>query len=277
MSKGYLCYREDLEGVYRDAFDRAIMYAQCNNMEGAAADKMLENLLDSLMEAQRDGAPVTRIVGKDMEAFCKVYFEEYGWKERFLSWIETWFGVCIALFVIAVGGLIIDAVPTAEVQNAKMNIAPYLVVVGVAIAIKIVGRLVAGKVIFRIKKVSATVYSSVLFVSMCILLYVTMEILQDVLVYYVPVSWVLAVTGGWIAIGCIFLWRKKSGGGKDRRGGMADSRKNRELVYEGWKNRFARINKRRLRKGREQMTEIEFTEVLRKDYELGRKLDVNGF
>ena len=81
--------KEDLEGAYKDAYERVELYALTTNMGEAVKDEMLMNLLDSLLNAQKKGKPVEKIVGKDIEQFCKDYFQEYGIKERLKESVKS--------------------------------------------------------------------------------------------------------------------------------------------------------------------------------------------
>ncbi len=67
---------EQLRGGYREAFEKADVYSTMEAGADAVSEDKLMELYDSLMEAQKDGTPVEKIVGKDMEAFCKMFFEE---------------------------------------------------------------------------------------------------------------------------------------------------------------------------------------------------------
>ena len=92
--------KEDQEGAYKDAFERVEIYAMATNMSEAVIDEMLMNLLDSLLNAQKKGKPVEKIVGNDIEQFCKDYFQEYGMKERLLESAKSnyRFAWCVFIF-----------------------------------------------------------------------------------------------------------------------------------------------------------------------------------
>ena len=66
-----------LEGEYKIVFEKADMYGtleKCSD-ENIRDDKMM-NLYDLLLQAQMDKTPVSKIIGEDIEEFCKSYFKE---------------------------------------------------------------------------------------------------------------------------------------------------------------------------------------------------------
>ena len=74
---------EKLHGPYRDVFEKADMYRTKETAE--VNDKMMD-LFDMLMEAQVEEKPVERIIGNDVEGFCKTFFDE---KRRYLDDINV--------------------------------------------------------------------------------------------------------------------------------------------------------------------------------------------
>lgn len=66
---------EKLQGDYRLVFEKADMYSTVSGSgDQNIEDDRLMNLFDLLIEAQHEGKPVEKIVGNDIEAFCKEYF-----------------------------------------------------------------------------------------------------------------------------------------------------------------------------------------------------------
>ena len=63
---------EKLQGDYRLVFEKADMYSTVSGSgDQNIEDDRLMNLFDLLIEAQHEGKPVEKIVGNDIEAFCK--------------------------------------------------------------------------------------------------------------------------------------------------------------------------------------------------------------
>ena len=66
---------EKLRGDYRKAFEKADMYCVISSENEEAADDKMMNLYDCLLEAQNNEKPIEKIIGKDIEKFCKEYFK----------------------------------------------------------------------------------------------------------------------------------------------------------------------------------------------------------
>ena len=90
-----------LEGEYKTIFEKADMYGtleKCSD-ENIRDDKMM-NLYDLLLQAQIDKTPVSKIIGEDIEEFCKSYFKEEAEKT------SKWIGVAKIIYNIAWWGVI---------------------------------------------------------------------------------------------------------------------------------------------------------------------------
>lgn len=94
-----------LEGEYKSVFEKADMYGMLENAgdESSIDDKMM-NLFDLLMQAQADKTPVSKVIGEDVEEFCKSYFkEEKETKSKWLGFLKfiydiAWWGVIAGIF-----------------------------------------------------------------------------------------------------------------------------------------------------------------------------------
>lgn len=73
---------EQLEGKYREVFERVELYSCVKGIETEVAEDRMMNLFDLLLTAQNHGKPVEKVIGKDVERFCNDYFEDYGIRER---------------------------------------------------------------------------------------------------------------------------------------------------------------------------------------------------
>lgn len=70
-----LSMAEKLKGDYRKVFEKADMYSILSSENEEAGDEKMMNLYDLLLEAQSNEKPVEKIVGTDIETFCKDYFK----------------------------------------------------------------------------------------------------------------------------------------------------------------------------------------------------------
>lgn len=66
---------QNLESDYKTVYDRAFFYASVQGLKEEESEDALLNLYDLLYTAQNEGKPVERIIGNDVETFCREYFE----------------------------------------------------------------------------------------------------------------------------------------------------------------------------------------------------------
>ena len=98
-----------LDGEYKTVFEKADMYGMLENGgdESVIDDKMM-NLFDLLMQAQTDKMPVSKVIGEDIEEFCKSYFKEE--KEKKFKWLGVlkfiydfaWWGVIAGILEVII-------------------------------------------------------------------------------------------------------------------------------------------------------------------------------
>ena len=78
----YSYMTEQLRDEYQEVFEKTELYGVISEVNTEVQDELMINLFDLLLTAQTEGKPVEKIVGSDMERFCKEYFQNYNWKKR---------------------------------------------------------------------------------------------------------------------------------------------------------------------------------------------------
>jgi len=94
-----------LKKAYRSFYDQAYNYALEHTMQGKKTEDKLAELLDALLEAQRQKQPVSSITGHDRTEYLKSYFGTsvadagiIGITERLLP---LWAGIVIFMIIAA--------------------------------------------------------------------------------------------------------------------------------------------------------------------------------
>lgn len=148
-----------LEGEYRTVFEKADMYGLLENSseENVYDDKMM-NLYDLLMQAQTDKIPVSKIVGEDIEGFCKSYFKEE--KEKTFKWLS----VAKFIYNIAWWGMIagiLEVIFPEEGSSVgffpEVNIMPLIIGFSLGLFMVFLG-LIAKKTVLKSKKLKPIVF-----------------------------------------------------------------------------------------------------------------------
>ena len=65
---------DQLTGNYKTVFEKADMYCLIEAGSTEEAEEKIMNLYDLLLQAQEENKPVEKIIGNNLEAFCKEYF-----------------------------------------------------------------------------------------------------------------------------------------------------------------------------------------------------------
>ena len=90
--------KSQFTGAYREAFDGAYKYILTNGFPAEYSDEKMAELYDLLLTAQEEGKPAEKIVGADIEAFCKEYFSDFTPENRFVGALGSLFAVaCVVL------------------------------------------------------------------------------------------------------------------------------------------------------------------------------------
>ncbi len=89
MTDSYALYTEKLTGEYKEVFKQVEMYVTTEYLDELTREEQMSQLLDIFLSAQEAGKPVEKIVGKDLESFCKTFCSGYGWKSRALYMLDA--------------------------------------------------------------------------------------------------------------------------------------------------------------------------------------------
>lgn len=277
-----------LKGEYRDAYDRIEIYAETMHMNETLAEEMMMNLIDSLLNAQTEGVPVEKIVGTDIKQFCKDYFTVYGRKEWLGDFLKTIYELAWIVFIFELVGIFLSEEPFSI--GMKAEVLGYLLGVAIWIPFIILEPLVVRPLVYKVKKVNATIYAVGRFIVFIVLLVGAILLSPDVGIE-VPLLSLLLPAGIYIVVYMIMraVWRYQRTGtiGKSKESKL-QKRKEKEIkrdaenqslikgYVEGSIQRFDRINKRLLRKGKEPMSEEQFMEKLYRERKINEKYEKPG-
>ena len=271
----YLYLMDQLEGEYKEAFDKVYIYTGIRSMEGETEQEMMMNLLDMILTAQHEGKPVEKIIGNDIEKFCKSYFEGYDYKIRLkeqlpkylnrLMWFVFVFEILDVCFSMGDKDF--------NLLRATTNISGYLLGLMCGAVVLLINNIVAKPFMFKWKKNSVIIYEIVLFVVMVVTV-LGFCFLGENMEFNIPLLPILVISGAYILIYKIVQVRL-------RYKKYSTIWKRKEPFYESWlgsvKNnvkvqlpgelvkRYNNINKRRACRGKELMTPDEYTEKIRKE------------
>ncbi len=276
---------EQLRGEYREAFEKADVYSTMETGADAVSEEKLMELYDSLMEAQKDGVSVEKIVGNDIEKFCKKFFEEEvePVKPPVKFAMEVYFIARIMAVFTIIDILLREEGTDWKTMNS--NLLPFIGGIGVGFILSLFLKYAIKPMIFKSKKLKPIAYYVIIVVS-----YVGSIILAVVLVGDMNIN----VRSIWLLIPCVIyiaiylmirsIWRyQKHGTIKNIHKESKEDKEikkefNKELsekstegiVVEALSKRYSKICKKKSKKNQEYTYE-EFDQKIRKE-EAGMKI-----
>ncbi|MBQ2800485.1 MAG: DUF1048 domain-containing protein [Lachnospiraceae bacterium] len=282
--ESYLVEKKNLKNEYKECFERVESYALLENVDEKNLEEMMMNLVDVLYTAQRKGKPLEKIVGKDMEAFCKSYFSEYHsviqWVKGFPKWIYRI--SCLELFFYLFEIAVLWEETDFHLLTATTDVSGYAGGVILGLIVALLSKYIGQNLIFRVKRVNATVVSIISVAVFFICLIPASVFLADKVIA-VPL---LAVTVlcivyciGYKVIELRTRYRKYGTIKKPVEPGSAKAvyQATMEKNIEQWpvelQKTFERKNKKRRRRGKTELTIEKYMEKLRRECQIVKICD----
>lgn len=272
----YMVEKDKLTGEYKEVFAKAETYAMLLGIESQEEEEMLMNLIDLLYTAQMDEKPASKIIGNDVEQFCKDYFQE---QRGILGFIR---GIPVALYRMSIIFMIFGILeiiflmdePEFSVWNATMDVSGFIVGLLIGAITSCIALWIIRPFLFRLKKVNATVIAFlVLAIDLAAIIGITINLEEDV----VPVPLFPLIAGSVIYV--IFYKGYQMYQRYQKTGTIKKAPKDgtlREIYRDTLEKetpkqlgkRFEKINKRRRKKGKSEMTREDFTRKMQNEYKI---------
>ncbi len=171
MDTNYILYKERLTGEYLETFNKIDLYATVIDIDVDTKIEMLSDLLDTFYSAQEENKPIKKIIGSNVENFCKLYFENYSLGQRILGAASRLYSLCWFIFIVELTSVLFE-----KPQNfndfllIKTNMAGYIVGFLCGSIISVLVSLIFQKYMFIKKHFSFKTYciSAIIFLISCI-------------------------------------------------------------------------------------------------------------
>ncbi|MBQ8827965.1 MAG: hypothetical protein IJZ90_02335 [Clostridia bacterium] len=280
-----------LKGEYKDTFEKANMYATLSNLDIQVYEDRITNLYDKLTEAQSRNDSVEKIIGKDIDSFCKDYFPKKE-KQSFWNLLKSYHWIFIWIFV----DVLLIALPedsNISIFDVKIDVFPIVcgMVVGVSVGVimKVIVKLIKPKVMKQGKMpVEKVTFGIVIgFIVGLIAANLLADSFFGKSAFNVPLWIILIVSGlpvfvvgGGRIAEKICEDKNKKIQRKEEENVRNESENDIEFTYyvrllaSGMAKRFARINRRKEKHGKPVMTMSDFAEKVRKEHRRNRYVDI---
>lgn len=267
MRDSYIFYTDKLQGEYRETFDRVNMYVGTQGIDDDTREEHMGQLLDMMLSAQESGKPVKKVVGNDVEAFCKAFCSEFSWNNRVLNILDTLRSLVVGLLLFCVIDLLnlfslwLDG---TAVNVWKATISPdlcgYLLGMVVCFTAGTISNVLVRMFMFRTNRFSMGVLRVVScavaaagFVGSLVLIF------GNKYTVAIPLWIVLGISAAYL-VGYRLCNRKRIQERKRQKVTFGDM-VNEEIcktMPETLRKRFEKINRRRVRRGKEAFTLVEY-------------------
>lgn len=219
MRDSYGLYVEKLQGEYKETFEQIMTYMATQNNDKNSEESQMGELLDTFLQAQEEGKPVSKIVGNDLEAFCKNFGSQFGWESKVLHAVDRWKSAAWIIFVFSAIDLIflvVDYLSGEQVDwfavDTEFNWTVYILWFLCMGAVFTILDFITQKMMFKYSKKSFAIRTlnivRVLLVIACLVLYVLFVNAEAFQVFELPL-WILCVlSGGYLFLYYVFNRRR---------------------------------------------------------------------
>lgn len=270
----YITEKDKLTGEYKEIFAKVETYAILLGVENQIQEDMLMNLEDILYTAQLEEKPAAQIIGNDVEQFCKDYFQEQRGILGAIRGIPGWlYRVSVVVLIFGILEIVFCAGESAvQIWTATMDISGFLVGLLAGGITSCIALWVISPLLFRLKKVNATVIAFlVLIIDFSLIVVGVMEFGEETL--SVPMLPVVSVSAVFVIVFKSYQMYQRY----QKTGTIKKPKKNgtlREIyrdtqraeIPKQLKKRLEKINKRRKKRGRPEMSREDFTRKVQKEY-----------
>lgn len=288
MRDSYMLYMDKLQGEYKDTFQRISTYVLSKNVDTDTVETQMGELLDTFLLAQEENRPVGKIVGNNLEAFCKTFCSQFGWQNLIMDLIDRW-KIFAWLFIVVgvteIVFMIMDAVSGLEVDfwsyESTFNITGYIIGGVIVIGIETIVNSVTVKLLFKkknVKDVMKTI-NAIQIATIVICFIVVFALLQSDAFNFIKIpSWTLLVAGCTYLIAYYFFNKERV---KERKKnkvslfGMIKEEIEMDVDVEFQKEMqkiYEKKNAKMLRKGKAEWTWEDFLDYQEKDVQKAYKL-----
>ncbi len=277
MSLNYQTMESQLTGSYREVFAKTALYACTKNIATEESDERMADLYELLLTAQEEQKPVEKLVGKDIEKFCKDYFGDYTWKERLKLIPKDLFRMSVILLVLELFELWAAKGTANSVFSIQTDPSGYLFGLGIGVFFAMVCNTVFSPLVLKSKKIKPGVWYFLMLLVL-VLLFIGGMTLASNIEMSVPVMVLILISGGYAALYLIVrsIWRYRNFGTiRNTRKQLSKESyyknlldKDLENAYlEGMQMRWKRYEKRK------KMTAEEFLPFMLKEEKLMEKME----
>jgi DNA-binding ferritin-like protein (Dps family) len=268
MIDSYAFYTDKLKGEYLETFKQIEFYCSTIIMDDDLREERLNELLDMFITAQESGKSVKKIIGNDIQWFCKEFCSDIDTKSRIVSFFDKIKIIAIYAFILSsleMLCLIMDIVNGAKLSiwsSEGFNIGGYIFAFAVITIIDLIFNLIIRYIMRKRKRIPTKLQRRIYYIISFLVYFIVVFLIGfNIFEIKIPVLAILIISTLYLIVYYIFnRYRiKKHKTQKIHFWDMvANEMQNDKNKYKSLIKHYKRINKRRIKKGKECMTHEEF-------------------
>lgn len=281
MKDSYAFYKDKLSGAYKEVFAKTEMYVLSQNADNDTTEERLGELLDVFLSAEESGKPVEKIVGNDLESFCRSVCSDFSLKNRLLNFADYFRVIAWVLVFSSFTNLIynINSLLHGEALDLWSEggdfLFGYFVSAFASWAIMTAVNSLTCRLMFRSKSFSAKRFTAIgvtATLSTFLIVYVILINLKISVRLYCP-SWVILICAAGYLLFYYFAIKKRS---KRRKIKFTDlvSEEMRKDFPEEMEKKLEKARRKSLKKGKGELSVEDFLNKEEKECDTTEKLKV---
>ncbi len=148
-----------LTGEYKDTFSRVRGYGAFKDISSDEMNERLEELYDILYTAQNQKKDVKKIVGNDLEKFCKDFFGDYGILDRLKKIPALIYKACWITFIFSLISILSAVSPIKNLFKTTDDMAGILIGAMIIFITDFVCAIIIAPLIPKVKKIKSETWS----------------------------------------------------------------------------------------------------------------------
>lgn len=270
----YMVHKDKLNGEYLKLFEQAEFYGISNYIPDGEFEEGMSSLLDVLCEAQYEGRALADVVGTDAEGFCRSFFENPSPITNMILNIPKYiFRMSVLVLIFNICDIVMAATEGKDILSVDSDMAPFIIGGFAGNIFGIIAVSVLRKIMFRLKKITFNVCSVIAVVLSLTLCFGCIYFIEEYCSVEIAAVWTAVICALYIIGYKAFIWRRRyiacgsirrTDEEKERtfRGIMKDiveeSGAIEDELLKTFEKKYNRINRRRVKKGLDEMTYAEF-------------------
>lgn len=254
MKNSYSYYTDKLEGKYKSTFCDIETYGWTVDMDSILYEEKMSELLDIFINAQEENKEIDLIVGSDINSFCENFFSEVPKNSKIKEFFDT---VKRMAWILVIFDGIDILLELSEEKTATSDIGGFIFIFICTYAISRLIAIATRKFFYnklKIKyKTRRTLIIATQIVCAVIIFMVAFINLRDVVV--IPSYIEVGIAAVYLVIYYIFNYKRLKKDKLER--GKAELIENIDISEE-MLNKFDKLNKKRVKKGKTPLTMDEF-------------------